>query len=60
MQPQDIHQQEIEYMEQLDCEYEEIERSWVTLTSSHLQASDDSSWRPVQRLKIVTLRKRIS
>jgi len=51
------HQQEIEYLEKLDWEYQEIERSWETITSSHLPASRDSSWRPVQRLKILTLRE---
>jgi hypothetical protein len=46
------------YLEKSDREYQEVEQSWESITSSHLPASQDSSWR--QRLKIVMLRKHIS
>jgi hypothetical protein len=38
--------------------FQQIEQSWESISSSNLPASQDSSRRPVQPSKVVTLRKR--
>jgi hypothetical protein len=52
------HQPEMAYFEKSDWEYQDIGRSWESITS-HSPASDDSSWRAEQRSNVITLRKRI-
>jgi hypothetical protein len=36
------HQAQMAYLEKSDREYQEVEQSWESITSSHLPASQDS------------------